>query len=209
MLRTVSLLAAAALLLAGAGRAAAQSAARPAPQQEVTLQPGDVVRVEIWREKDLSGEFQVDPDGIATLPLLGDTPVTGVPMRDLRRALIEKYGVHLRNPSISVTPLRRISVLGEVNKPGVYLVDPTTTLAEAVAASGGANASGNLKNIRILRRTTGAELRHVSAETTIDQVDLRSGDQVFVEPRNWFTRNTSFVVSVVLSVTGIVISLVR
>lgn len=187
--------------------AATQSSAGSAPDA-VTLQPGDMVRVVIWREEDLSGDFSVDETGVVTLPLLGDKHVTGIPMRQLREVLIEEYRIHLRNPSISITPLRRVNVLGEVNKPGLYEVDPTISLAGAVALAGGATASGDLNRIRVIRSGTVIRER-VAAQAALNTADIRSGDQIFVERRNWFDRNSTFVVSVLLSVTSIVITLVR
>ncbi|MBA2246299.1 MAG: polysaccharide biosynthesis/export family protein [Gemmatimonadota bacterium] len=187
--------------------AAAQNSAGKAPDA-VTLQPGDVVRVAIWREEDLSGDFSVDETGVVTFPLLGDKQVTGIPMRQLREVLIEEYRIHLRNPSISITPLRRVNVLGEVNKPGLYEVDPTISLAGAVALAGGATASGDLNRIRVIRSGTMIRER-VAAQAVLNDADIRSGDQIFIERRNWFERNSTFVVSVLLSVTSIAITLVR
>lgn len=174
----------------------------------VTLRAGDVIRIIIWREEDLSGEFPVERDGVVVLPLLGERHVTGIPMHQLRDTLIADYRVHLRNPSISVTPLRRINVLGEVNKPGLYTVDPTISLAGAVAVAGGTTSAGDLGRIRIIR--SGRVLRErVDAGTTLHSVDVLSGDQIIVEQRSWFERNTTFVVSLLLSVTGIVINLLQ
>jgi protein involved in polysaccharide export with SLBB domain len=176
--------------------------------QGLTLAPGDLVRVQIWREPDLGGEFPVDEDGIVVLPLLGARPVIGIPVRELRETLTEAYREHLVNPSITITPLRRIHVLGEVQRPGLYALDPTVTLAGAVAMAGGATAQGKLENIRIVR--DGAVLGdHAGLASTLSQADIRSGDQVLVERRGWFERNSTFVVSTILSVTTIAITILR
>ncbi|MGH7619395.1 MAG: polysaccharide biosynthesis/export family protein, partial [Gemmatimonadaceae bacterium] len=86
----------------------------------------------MWREKDLNCECRVDEQGRLTLPLLGTRTVTGVQWEDLRDTLLTGYARELRNPSVVVTPMRRVQVLGEVTKPGVYLADPTVTLAGLV-----------------------------------------------------------------------------
>lgn len=174
----------------------------------ISLQPGDVVRIQIWREEDLSGDFLVDEEGIVTLPLLGNKRVVGIPMRALRDTLLEGYRAQLRNPSITVTPLRRINVLGEVQKPGLYPVDPTVSLAGAIALAGGATATGDLTRIRVIRGGTVIQER-ASAASTLNTIDIRSGDQIIVDRRSWFERNSTFVVSVLLSVTSIVINLTR
>ena len=192
-------------LLAPATRAQTSPAAA---QDEVTLRPGDLLRVEIWREPDLSGEFVVDDEGRITLPMLGEKNVNGVPLRGLRDQLIEEYRLQLRNPSINITPLRRVNVLGEVNKPGVYPVDPTVSLAGTIALAGGANQNGDLNRVRIVRGNT-IMWERVGVGETLSTLDVRSGDQIVVERRNWFDRNSTFLVSMVLSVTGIIVSLVR
>jgi protein involved in polysaccharide export with SLBB domain len=179
-----------------------------AEQSDPPMRPGDVVRVEIWREDDLSGEFHVDELGTLTLPLLGTKTVTGMTARELRDHLISKYRIQLNNPSIAVTPLRRVHVLGHVNRPGVYTVDPTTTLAGVIALAGGADASGDLRRIQLFR--DGSAYHHdAAADATLAGVDVRSGDQIMVGRRGWFERNTTFVISALLSVTSLVISITR
>ncbi|MBA2669152.1 MAG: polysaccharide biosynthesis/export family protein, partial [Gemmatimonadetes bacterium] len=158
--------------------------------ETVTLLPGDVVRVAIWREEDLSGEFPVNENGTVIFPLLGEKPVTDIPFPELRTMLMDEYRVHLRNPSITITPLRRVNVLGEVNKPGLYEVDPTISLAGVVALAGGTNPGGDLGRIRIVR--SGAVLHErVSAMSSLHSFDVRSGDQIFVDRRGWFDRNST------------------
>lgn len=176
--------------------------------ETLTLQPGDLVRVEIWREEDLSGEFPVNELGIVTLPLLGDKDVNGLPVRDLRDQLIAEYRIQLRNPSIMITPLRHVHVLGQVNQPGLYMIDPTMSLAGAVALAGGASSQGDLRRLEIAR--DGEIIQDgVPAEATLAQIDVRSGDQIFVERRGWFERNQNFLISTMLSVTVLVVSFLR
>ena len=170
--------------------------------------PGDVLKVEIWREADLSGEFLVDENGAVTLPLLGERKVIGSTLAEVRDTLILAYRTELRNPSISITPLRRIYVLGEVNQPGLHAVDPTVSLAGAIALAGGANANGDLRRIRVIRDNQ-VILEGVAAEAALAAVDIRSGDQIFVDRRGWFERNSTFLVSTIIGVTSIVVSLVR
>lgn len=175
---------------------------------QTTLRPGDLIRVQVYREESLNGEFLVDELGYVVLPLVGEFQVSGVPVRELRNRMIEAYQEHLRNPSIIITPLRRVSVLGDVQRPGLYTVDPTVTLVGAVALAGGATATGDLRRIRILR--DGEVLRQrVEAGSTLAVADVRSGDQIYVDRRSWFERNSTFIVSTTLSLTSIVIALLR
>ena len=212
-------------LLLSAGTAAAQTGAEtpapptaaPAPAQRqpflsdtaaITLRPGDLLRIQVWREPDLQGEFQVDMDGVVILPLIGEKLVTGIPVRRLREVLIEDYRVHLRNPSINITPLRRIHVLGSVRQAGMYPVDPTVTLADAVALAGGTIEGGDLRRIRIVRR--GVVLRErAAAGETLREVDLHSGDQIYVERRPWIQRNGATIVGMAISATNLALNLIR
>jgi protein involved in polysaccharide export with SLBB domain len=195
------------IVVAAPPLAAQHVAANPGGSASV-LQPGDVLKIDIWREEDLSGEFLVDESGSVTLPLLGDKHVTGVPLAAVRDTLIAAYRMELRNPSISITPLRRVYVLGEVNSPGLHAVDPTVSLAGAVALAWGANQQGDLRRIRVIRDGQ-VILRGVAAESALAAVDIRSGDQIFVDRRGWLQLNTTFVVSALLGITSIIVSLVR
>lgn len=205
-LKWVSACLAAVVVLAPGAVVAQQASVSEA--EVLTLRPGDLIRVEIWREADLSGDFPINELGVVTLPLLGEKNVDGVPVGDLRDQLISEYRVQLRNPSITVTPLRQVHVLGEVNQPGKYVIDPTVSLAGAIALAGGASGQGDLGKIRIAR-DGGFIGDAVRAEATLHQIGVRSGDQIFVGRRNWFERNTTFVISALMSMTSLVISLTR
>lgn len=186
----------------------ATAPAQVAPDPVISLHPGDVVKLEVWREEDLSGEFLIAESGLVTLPILGPIRVTGIPIAELRDSLLQAYSKELRNPSIDIIPLRRVFVLGEVNEPGLYEVDPTLSLAGAVAMAGGANMEGNLRKIRVVREGK-VILDGVATESPLALATLRSGDQIYVARRSWFDRNSTFIVSALLSVTSIVISLLR
>lgn len=183
----------------------AQSAAQPIT---TGLQPGDILEIDIWREQELSGRFPVDTSGRVTLPLIGEQMVSGMPLDEVRDRLLELYRVQLRNPSITITPLRRIYVLGQVSRPGLYEVNPTISLAGAIALAGGANAEGDLSNLKVIRDNE-VILDEVPSESALASIHVLSGDQVFVGRRSWFDRNSTFLVSALLSVTSIVISLMR
>lgn len=172
------------------------------------LHPGDILKVEVWREEDLSGEFLIDESGAVTLPLLGRRQAANVPFTELKAELLSAYHAELRNPSITITPLRRVYVLGEVQTPGLYTVDPTVSLAGAVALAGGASQQGDLKRLRVIRDGN-VVLNGVPAESALGRINVLSGDQIFVGRRSWFDRNSTFVVSVLLSLTSIVITLAR
>lgn len=195
--------------LAGAGGLQAQAAPGQSglsTAQTNSLLPGDMIRTAIWREPDLSGEFQVDEDGSVVLPLLGKTTVSGVPEDKLREQLQDSYGKFLVNVAVNVTLLRRVNVLGEVRVPGQYTVDATNSVADLIARAQGLTADGNSEDIVLVRG--GQRLRAGLAGTqSLVEAGIRSGDQIMVGKRGWMSRNFSSLASL-LSVAASVIVLV-
>ena len=196
------------LFLAGAlGAMPSTADAQTGPTTEgLQLQPGDVIRAEVWRESDLSGDFLIDPSGDVVLPLLGIRHVTGQAWEDVKERLLESYARELRNPSIELTPLRRVFVLGEVTEPGMYALEPTLTLAGAIAMAGGARPEGDLRRLQLMRNGS-TVLDGVSVEHRLVEIDVRSGDQILVDRRSWLDRNSTFIASALLSVTSILVTL--
>lgn len=174
----------------------------------VTLQPGDSIRLTVWREPDMSGGFLVDENGVATLPLLGEIQVTDIPLDVLRERLLHDYRELLRNPSIEITPLRKVLVLGEVNLPGPHAVNPTESLLGVVALAGGPTNEGNPRSIQIVRDGRVINDR-ASPSVTLNELQVRSGDQIVVRPRSWLSRNRSFVVSLLLAIPSVVYTITR
>jgi len=189
---------------AAAAVAAPSSVASDAATAPATaLRPGDVVRVRIWREPDLSGEYPVDARGVVVFPRLGPLDVTHQTPDSLQRQLVTAYQVYLRNPSIEVVPLRRVMVGGAVVKPGVFTVDPATTVADVIALAGGVTPQGRPDRVRVMR---GAErvTTQLGVRTRIGDSAVRSGDQIFVPERSWLVRNGSLVLGSVTTLLAVV-----
>jgi protein involved in polysaccharide export with SLBB domain len=188
------------VLLAGSVRAQEQrtpaTPVAPATQSEGDtaqfLRPGDVVRLKIWREPDLSGDFAVDERGIAVLPRLGPTHVTDQSPAALRASLISAYEQFLAQPSIEIILLRRVKVMGAVKNPGLYLTDPTMSIGDALALAGGTTSDANLKKLRLIRDGREVPL-HVTSTTRLSDSPVRSGDQLDVPERSWLSKNGYFV----------------
>jgi polysaccharide export outer membrane protein len=149
--------------------------------------PGDSVKVTIWKEPDISGTFQVDENSILVLPMLGPRSVANTSAEQLRSQLIQDYSAQLKNPSISVSITRRVSVLGAVEKPGLYAVDPTMQLGDIVALAGGVTEEGSSKNIDVERGSTRLYENLELSDAVVP--NLRSGDRVVVDKRSWLSRN--------------------
>ena len=195
------------LALTPAG-ASSQVAPVPAPQDANSLLPGDVIRVAIWREEDLSGEFQVDQDGSVILPLLGRRQVVGISPDRLREQLTEEYADYLVNTAVNVTLLRRVVVLGEVRVPGQYTVDATQSVADLIARAQGLTPDGNAEDIRLLRQ--GESFRtNLSGTLSIVEAGIRSGDQILVGKRPWLARNFSALVGVASIIANVFVIVSR
>lgn len=174
-------------------------------EPDLGLRPGDAVRVQVWRESDLSGTFTVDDRGVVTLPLLGEREVAELEPAALRDDLLIDYREYLQNPSIQVTVLRRINILGAVTQPGLYPVDATISLSEALGLAGGITPSGDEDDIRVIRDGHVIH-RALDQATMVGAVDIRSGDQVVVGEKGWFARNPGALLGSLLGATAVIIT---
>ena len=174
------------------------------------LAPGDVVRLKIWREPDLSGDYRLDDDGVAVFPKIGPLPVSQLSTDSLKSLLLARYSRYLQNPAVEVTFLRRINVLGEVRSPGLYDVDPTMTVADVIAVAGGVTPDGNSKKIELLRQgQSGLESGFISYQSRLADSPLRSGDQLRVPQRSWLSRNGMVVAAGVTAAALIATAAIR
>jgi polysaccharide export outer membrane protein len=170
------------------------------------LRPGDVIKLTVWREPDWSGEFAVDESGTAILPRIGPVHVTAMSSDSLKRFVTDSLSKFLRNPSIEVTPLRRIQVLGAVRNPGLYPVPPTVTVGDAVAVAGGATPEG--KPDQVVLRRNGQDLKvKLAKEIRLADTPIRTGDQLFVPQRSWISRNTGLVAAGLSATTTLIVAL--
>jgi len=197
-----------ALALAACSSAPPPSAGSPA-EPDPGIRPGDVVRVQVWREADLSGSFRVDDRGVVTLPLLGSRDVAGRDAAELRDDLLADYREFIQNPSIEVTVLRRINILGSVTQPGLYPVDETISLAEALGLAGGITPEGDPGDIR-LYRDDGMVREGLDRGLLVGDIGVRSGDRIVVGEKNWFERNPgAFIGTLIAAAAGITVALIR
>ena len=177
----------------------------PSANQQLVY-PGDVIKLWIWREEELSGEFLVPQSGFVVFPKIGAWKVTETPMVQLRDTLLLEFQKFLRNPSIEVTFLRRINVLGAVRKPGVYPLDATMTVAMALAMAEGTTPEGRPDQVELLR--AGEKLvANINQRTRIGDLPIQSGDQLYVPERSWVTRNAGTIISGAISLLSVTIAI--
>jgi protein involved in polysaccharide export with SLBB domain len=169
-----------------------------------SLGAGDFIVVKIWREPDLSDTVQVDNDGVAVFPKLGAIEVRGLRPDSLERLLVSRYSQSLRNPSIRVSVLRRITIWGKVTRPGTYPVDLTMGVTDALALAGGATPEGKADKVE-LRRGSVRKVIDLSGETRrVGDLSLQSGDQLVVPQKSWVSRNPGLIVATLGTLTSVV-----
>jgi polysaccharide export outer membrane protein len=146
--------------------AAASDAVRPKPPSpapfasgdDYRLGPGDKLRIEVYKDAQLSQSVQVRPDGKITLPLVGDLDANGRTPLELRDTITGQLKEYMNNPVVTVIVVEATAaiayVTGEVNKPGpVTLQGGPITVLQALSLAGGLKDFADSKNIRILRKT--------------------------------------------------------
>jgi len=118
---------------------------------------GDKLRVEVYKDPQMSQSLQIRPDGKITLPLLGDVAAAGKTPAALRDSLTSSLKEFITSPVVTVIVVeaqpKTVSVIGEVNAPGTHPIKGQTTVIEALAMAGGFKDFANTKNITIQRST--------------------------------------------------------
>jgi polysaccharide export outer membrane protein len=150
----------------------------------------------------LTGEFPVDESGVVVLPQIGALQVGSTPADLVKSTVRDKLMTFLNHASVDVAVLRRVQVIGAVQKPGLYHVDPTMTIADAIALAGGVSPDGRTDRVEILRE--GQRLPgQVTGRMPISQSPVESGDQLFVPQRSWVSRNTATILAGIAAITGL------
>jgi polysaccharide export outer membrane protein len=170
----------------------AASTNRVVPPPGYVIGPDDVLGIVFWREKDLSAEVVVRPDGIITLPLLEDIKVTGMTPAELKQKVTAEAGKLVTNPSVTVIVKqinsRKVFITGHVARPGSYPLTAPTTVLQLIAVAGGLLEFADRSKIRVMRvdRVSGAETHLVNykqlakGEDLKQNIELKPGDTVIV-----------------------------
>jgi len=151
----------------------------------------DVIRVDVWREDQLTRTVPVRPDGKITLPLLNDIQASGLTPMELAGVIREELKKFITNPQVTVSVSeinsRRIYVNGEVNKSGAYQLIPHMTVLQALSGSGGFTAFARIKNIYVLRNENGKPVKipfnykqAITGKNPEQNIELQPGDVVVV-----------------------------
>jgi polysaccharide biosynthesis/export protein len=168
----------------------------PTPAPEYVVGEGDLLRINVWKEPEISQSVTVRPDGNISLPLINEFRAAGLSPREIQELVTDKLKSVLTNPQVTVTVAevrsKMVYVTGEVGKPGAYSIVAPMNVLQLIARAGGLTQFANRKEIYVLR--PGSQENTASKETRLkfnykevvkghnseQNVVLQSGDTVVV-----------------------------
>jgi len=145
-----------------------------------TLQPGDSVRIAVWRNPELSGGFLVADDGTLRHPLYQTVHVAGVPIDSVTARVGAFLTQFANNPQFVVEPEFHIVVRGEVRNPALYTVPLEVTLGGAIAVAGGPTERAQLTDVTLVRGGHSYHLDLSDPAAPWTATPIRSGDQIII-----------------------------
>jgi len=151
----------------------------------------DILTIVFWRDKEMSAEVGVRPDGKISLPLLNDVDAGGLTPEQLRERLTEAAGKLIEDPNVSVIVKtinsRKVFVTGQVGKPGPYPLSAPSTVLQLLATAGGVLEYAKSKDIRIMRTEGGKQVSYkfnykdvIEGKNLKQNIELKPGDTVIV-----------------------------
>jgi polysaccharide export outer membrane protein len=169
----------------------ATSVAAAVHAPDYIIGPFDVLDIVFWRDKDLSGEVIVRPDGKISLPLLNEIEAGGLTPEELRGRILQRARRYVEEPTATVIVKqinsRRVFIMGEVVKPGIYPLTGPTTLLQLIATAGGMSEFADTENIVVMRTVAGRPERLrlnykaiLKGKDLAQNVELTAGDTVIV-----------------------------
>jgi len=166
------------------------------PPGDFLLGPEDVLIVTVWKSQDLSREVVIRPDGMISMPLIGDLPAANLTANNLAKHISDRLTEYMASPIVSVQVKEVnsyfIYVLGEVTRPGKYPLKSYANVMQGISLAGGFNPFAKRNKIKVLRVTDSAsgEKHQISIPVQYDDIVkgnamlgnfyLRSGDVIVV-----------------------------
>jgi len=178
---------------AKSGSKAAQATSQSAVVADAgyKIGPQDVLRIDVWKEAEISRSVPVRPDGKISLPLLNDVQAAGLTAMELANNITEGLKKFITSPQVTVTVSeinsRRVYVTGEVTRPGAFPLLPNMTVLQAVTSGGGFTQFARTKNIYVLRNEGGKQTKYpfnyndvVKGKRPEENITLQPGDTIVV-----------------------------
>lgn len=171
----------------------------------VVLQPGDMVKVTVWRNPEMSGDFVVGVNGALRQPLYQEVPIAGIPLDEVEARLTKFLTKYEQNPQLVVEPLFQVTVGGQVRTPNLYPLPRTTTISQAIALAGGVTPDGKLSKVKLYRGGREYQVDLTDPSGRWANEPIQSGDQLIVDKKgNFFTQFFLPLVSVAGAVASII-----
>ncbi|HEY7292590.1 MAG TPA: polysaccharide biosynthesis/export family protein [Vicinamibacterales bacterium] len=176
---------------APAAHAPAASASTAAVPADYVIGPDDALSVVFWRDKDMSAEVTVRPDGKISLPLLNEVQAAGFTPEQLRTKIVEAASKYVEEPNATVVvkeiKSRKVFITGNVAKPASYPLVGEMNVLQLIAQSGGLLEYADSKNI-VVMRTEGGKQQYfkvnyndvIKQKNVAQNITLKPGDTVVV-----------------------------
>jgi polysaccharide biosynthesis/export protein len=170
---------------AAAGAADTTATKLPPVSADYRLVTGDKLRVEVYKDAQLSQSVQVRPDGKITLPLANDVMAAGRTPTELRDAIVSSLKTYVSNPTVTVIVVETVPpviyVMGEVNTPGPQPLTGKVDVLQALATAGGFKDFAKTKDIKIRRGSQVLRFNYNDAvKGKVIPVYLQPGDMIIV-----------------------------
>jgi polysaccharide export outer membrane protein len=166
--------------------------AAPPADAAYTIKPGDTLMVSVWKEPDLQGPVLVRPDGAISFPLAGQLDARNKTVQELQQELTTKLKKFISDPvvTVSIQDIKgnKVYVIGQVQKPGDFVVNPRVDVMQALSMAGGTTPFAALGDIMILRRNEAGQQEAlpfkytdvVRGKNLQQNIMLQAGDVVVV-----------------------------
>lgn len=153
---------------------------------------GDVLAINVWKEAEVSRTVPVRPDGKISLPLIGEIQAAGKTPKQLQADISKGLRDYISEPEVAVIvqeqKSQRFNILGQVQKPGSYLLTNPTTVLDAIAIAGGFRDFAKVKSIKVLRQQADGKQVNlafnykdaIKGSNTAQNIEIEPGDTIYV-----------------------------
>lgn len=172
--------------------ASAPASPEPAASDDYVIGSDDVLAINVWKEPDISRTLPVRPDGKITLPLIGDIGASGTTPKQLQARIEQDLAKYISKPAVTVivqeAKSHKFNIVGEIQKPGTYLLTSPMTVLDAIALAGGFRDWAKVKSIYVLRGGANGSRtklafnykKVIKGNGSAQNIQLRTGDTVVV-----------------------------
>ena len=162
------------------------------PEPPYTVEPGDTLLVSVWKEPELQRPVLVEPDGTFAFPLCGQIDAHDKTVGQLQQEITKHLARFITDPVVTVSLQKisgnRVYVIGQVTKPGSFIVNPRVDVMQAISMAGGTTPFASLGNIKIIRRTNNGQQEAlpfnyndvIHGNDLSQNITLQAGDVVVV-----------------------------